>query len=609
MPPMTHDHDCTTLSPEEDIEIALKALAEGDHPHAAFHVAMALADDPVQTEWLDLFDLIVSQAPEPDDLVPLEGTNAFYGEAAARARVIARSGQPALGLELLLQVIGAVPHLPYETWAMDWLDDVHETDELPHLPFGRVLATLCYSSIGRLATRPAEKAHLGRFAPLAQAFADHPSASSQPVVLALGSGLMRRIGDLSAATSFAGASLASGQTTFGYSALGLAHRAGADYDSAVEAFQSAQSLEPADPSYPSEQGRALWDAGNFAEAARAFAAGLERGNGDNEAAMSHDYVAHKADLPTHEDPAWLFRWLGDQAGPDDIRYLVTPLVGWMPEPSEATVNVMIQLWEEYGADPTGEEFTFTLSAVEPPSALLAMAHWVADSCELAASKVTIDHVQMPDPRRTFGEGPLGEGGHLWEYDGPNARQTVGAPPDFVGATIASVATAPYFLPTWWAAAQPAAVELAGATDEELLGTMVHPPPRHPDVPPWLWVFYHQIAAALTIARLDEPWSAGRRHRLLMGLACGPTDWTVGAAILALGQLALDEPEATEDIAEFFEALRERVPENQECCFAEILCHTYLMLPCRPTHERAAFEELAEAHGDDADATDEEGAQP
>lgn len=593
-----HDHDCASLSPEEDIEIALRALADGDYPHAAFHVAMALADDPARADWLDLFDHIVGSAPDPDALVPLDGGNAFYGEAAARARVIARTGQPALGLELLLQVVAAVPHLPFETWAMDWLDDVSDADELPHLPLGRLLGTLCMPSIGRLSTRAAEKAQLGRFAALAQAFADHPSSANQPVTLAMGSGLMRRLGRVDDAIGLAGASLASAQTTFGYSALGLAHRAAGDWDGALEAFAAAGSLEPEDPSYPAECGRALWSAERYAEATSAFAAGLTLGD-DNEAAMSHDYCAVKADLPPGDDPTWLLRWLGDDAHPDDIRYLVTPTVGWMPEPSEATVNVMIQLWDEYGPDPSDQDFTFALSALEPPSALLAMAHWVSGSSDLAQSRVTVERVQLPDPRRTFGPGPLAQE-HLWRYEDTLAIQTVPPPPPEVGALVAQVATAPYFLPRWWEAAKGGAAALADASDEALLGTMVHPPPRNPDVPPWLWVYYHQIAAALIIARLDEPWSAGRRHRLLMGLAFGPTDWTVGAAVLALGQIALEEPDATTEIASFFEVLRERVPDNQDCCFAQALCHAYLALPCRPGHERTAFEDLIRADEDDDD---------
>ncbi len=597
---MSHD-DCHSLSPEDDIEIALRALAEGDHPHAAFHVAMALADDPLREEWLDLFDHIVTEAPDPDLLVPLDGSNAFYGTAAARARVIARTGRPALALELLMQVLSAVPHMDYEVWAIDWMTDVHETDELPQLALGRLLGNLCYPSIGRLATRPAEKAQLGRFGPLVQAFADHPSSSTQPVVLALASGLNRRLGNFDAAAALAGASLAAGQTTFGYSALGLAYRAAGDYESAVETFEKAESLEPEDPSYPAERGRALWDAGDHAAATAAFATGLERGRGDNEAAMSHDYVAHKAGLEPHEDPAWLFRWLGDDAGPDDIRYLVTPVVGWMSEPKEATVNVMVQLYEKYGDDVADQSFSFALSAVEPPSALLAIAHWISGTSDLARSSVTIEKVQMPDPRRAFGDGPLDGGGHIWTYDEVRAHQAVPAPPAFVAEAITAVARPPYFLPAWWSAAATAASKLGDATDEQLLGTLVHPPDRDPSVPPWLWVFYHQIATALAIARLDEPWSDGRRHRLLMGLACGPTDWTVGAAILALGQIALEEPDATRDVAEFLEALRERVPDNTECCFAEILCHTYLLLPCRPAHERAAFEDLIRA----ADERDEE----
>lgn len=597
---MTHDHDCTSLSPEEDIQIARAALAEGDHPHAAFHVAMALSDNPAVNEWLDLFDHIVAVAPDPDLLLPLEEGNAFYGTAAGRARVLARTGQTTLGLELLLQVMGAVPHLPFEGWAVDWLGDVHDTDELPQLTLGRLMATICYSTIGRLGVREAERAQLSRFVPILERFAAHPSAAAQPVVMALGSGILRRVGKTQEAVALAGQSLAA-PTTFGYSAMGLARRAAGEFDEAVEAFKAAESLEPADPSYPSEQGRALWEGGRFAEAAAAFARSLERGEGDNEAAMSHDYTAHKAGLPTQDDPAWLFRWLGDSAGPDDIRHLVTPVIGWMPEPTEATVNVMGQLWDEYGADAVEQDFSFALSALEPPSALLSMAHWVTGSSDVAASRVTIEKVQFPDPRRAFGDGPLPDGEHVWTYDETVARQTVGPAPDEVGAAIASVATPPYYLPTWWAAARGVALQLGHHSDETLLGSMVHPPPRDPAVPPWLWVYYHQLAAALVIGRLDEPWSGGRRHRLLMGLACGPTDWTVSAAILALSQIALEEPDATNDIAAFFEALRERIPTNQDCCFTEMLCHGYLLLPCRPGHERAEFEALLATAQDEGEA--------
>jgi hypothetical protein len=62
-----------------------------------------------------------------------------------------------------------------------------------------------------------------------------------------------------------------------------------------------------------------------------------------------------------------------------------------------------------------------------------------------------------------------------------------------------------------------------------------------------WVFRRQIAAALTMAHVDKGWKGSRRQDALLTLLYGPVDWTATAALVAMIEIARNEPAHTSEI--------------------------------------------------------------
>jgi tetratricopeptide (TPR) repeat protein len=111
-----------TPNPEQDLAIARQALARGDLKHAAFHAGGALATNPDNQDGLVLLDQVIAQAgTKALDLAPLS-KEVFYGTAAVRAYILAKQGDFASAVQLLLSVIVGRPAIPYAHWLLRWRD-------------------------------------------------------------------------------------------------------------------------------------------------------------------------------------------------------------------------------------------------------------------------------------------------------------------------------------------------------------------------------------------------------------------------------------------------------------------------------------------------------
>jgi hypothetical protein len=112
----------------------------------------------------------------------------------------------------------------------------------------------------------------------------------------------------------------------------------------------------------------------------------------------------------------------------------------------------------------------------------------------------------------------------------------------VPLAIAAIAIKPYALSVWDKDAKALAAQMGPAWLNQLLFTMVQPPnlPQL-DHDPFFWVQKCQIAIALVVANLDPGWEGSARKRALESLARGPVDWTIDAAVIAMGWLAKHDP--------------------------------------------------------------------
>ena len=612
---MTHDHrhddgcqDDQQPTPAEDFEIARRALRAGDHGHAAFHVTAALATNPLQPEWRALFDQTIAAAHEPERLLQI-GDGAYFAHVAGHAYILARQDRLDEAFDLLCQVINVVPDRGYHFWAVEWLARCRDR-EVKLDPFLRVFSAQIQPTIGRLHLRRSERFALEGAAAMVRELTQTATGKGSALFLALASGIARRAGIAEEALAIARRSLEVEPTTTGFISLGLARRLAADHDGAVTAFEEAHALDD-DPVYHMEVARALWERAllhhpaaphSFQEALDA----LERyrgalGDQDPECELTRDYL--RCRLGLDDEGQWICDCVGEQATPDDVRLLLHPYVGWLPEPADATVNVLRQIYDEMGHVTDGD-LKLTLSHIEAPSARLALALMTHGDTDTAAVDYTHNKVPRPDPRAP--RRPVEH--ELWRYIGEGQEtpvQAVPRPEAPVLRAIEELAASPYYLPAWWRRAGALGRALGGDAVVSLLGVMVYPSPPPAGLPGYLWIQRLQQAAALVLGHVDRGWSESTRRSALLSLVNGAMDWTTDAAIVALTELALDEPAALPEVAELFLQLLEEIPDEGHSWFGEALAQSFLRLPGRPPHERGRFSELLEAlHADNDQAGDD-----
>jgi hypothetical protein len=130
--------------------------------------------------------------------------------------------------------------------------------------------------------------------------------------------------------------------------------------------------------------------------------------------------------------------------------------------------------------------------------------------------------------------------------------TVAEPPAPLAAAIADIAITPFDRPVWLAAAADLVRRLKPRI-EDLLGVCAFPPELPDNVYAPIWIQRAQVVAALALA-------------VLFDLACGPMDWTVDAAIIALTALAQNEPEIAGEVFDLFLDLVKNQPSPGYVCY-------------------------------------------
>jgi hypothetical protein len=181
-----------------------------------------------------------------------------------------------------------------------------------------------------------------------------------------------------------------------------------------------------------------------------------------------------------------------------------------------------------------------MSSMEVPSAVTTFRRWWPKAV------IAMGDPGQPDPRK-----PLKPGIVQWRFDGVKASPALNPP-----STAGSAAIAAHFAGLPW---EPppmmydAAAPLADIEVEDLLASMVHPPPLPAgrwDRLPGLWERYIQAWCCLGLLhhRPEQPWSASTRRQMLVELAYGVEDWITEAALYALIAAAWVDPACRSDVA-------------------------------------------------------------
>lgn len=535
---------------EGELALARMALDSGEIPHAANHVANALAHDPALPEAHEVLHQVAGRwSGGVAELYPLDGTSGgpSVGTVVAHAHLIAGSAPG----DALMLLVAASKYDPQRPWDAGWLTQ-------PGLAAGigaEGLGRACLSLGGALPdpVPDDEQAPLQPYVELARAgvaeFGDHP------LMLLGASVLLRRLGAADEAVAYASRADQIAPTYLSSVFLGYAHRAAGHVDEAVAAWQRALRHQPDDVAVHTDIAELFDNAGRRDEALL----WIERA------------VAITPDDPSAFPTACLLRYRGD----GDIAHLIAladhlphqpdndhahrqlsqacrqPWLGWVPQPTEAVINVLRQLQADDAlAVDRDAGVTLAVDAPEAPSALHLFQRI------LPGTEITVSRVPTPESieaRRSVRYG-------IWRYDGSVASATVTPPEPDAAAAVVRIAE-----PQWWhpVAAYDAAVALAGLSVGDLLGLMAHPP-EPPDTEqgqllarhePALWVRSVQVYACLGLLhhRTDEPWPTSTRRAVLVDLAFGVEDWVTEAAVYALVVAAWVDPAVRADVAELVAA--------------------------------------------------------
>jgi tetratricopeptide (TPR) repeat protein len=586
--PEQANESAAAISPAAELQIAHEAFARGELGHAVSHLAWALSADPRSEPARELLDRVIRAAREPLDLVPWTKPETPYPIVAVRAAIHARRGQLDEAIRLMGQIYQAVPDTPFLAWLIEWAADAEQFNQVEPDSMVSLIAGL--SRKLDPAGDPASRAAIEPLLPALLSYqASHPQAGR---VAALLSTLVRKLGRLDQALALAQQAYAAQPDYYTAVMLGGAQRARGELAAAVASFRDALRFQPEDLAIRLDIGDALCQSGELASGLAAYQEVLEREPQHPWALPSTLYYRHVLG-PDGGWDAQLEAYAGANRSNERANTLVAQLLPYratLPEPSDALINLLRQLSEQ-GAD--ARALKIGLSSLESPSARLAIEQYQIEQYGAANLQVDIATIQRPDPRLPRRSAEY----VVWTYNGTDPIPAVRAPAPGVAAVVARLAEHTYDADSWSFQARQIATQVGPSGIDDLLGVMAHPPARPHQFTIWVWIYRVQVAVAFVLAFIDTGWEHSQRKRVLLALANGPLDWTVEAAIIALGQLAREEPAAAAEIGELFLDLLEHQPKPGGVPYLNALLLCALALPSpSPQLTKRVRRELAAMRG-------------
>ena len=614
--------ECESNTPEQDMEIAESALADGDPKHAVFHIAWALAADPRRREWLAVLDRIIAAADDPIRLAPLEEETSF-AMAAVHAYILGRLGRSDRAIGILLHVFAVRPDIPYLAWARAWLKNPEIATDFDVSALNTGVASVLRRFPGRFVASAEDRTALESLVPLVEQLSnlrDQWVRRSESVLARLRAivqrgktrsdrrrfimfrfflaSVLRKVGRFDEALRLAEEDarwIPCYTMTIG---LAMAQAALGKVDAAVASYRDSVRQDPADVSGLIDAAELLWEHGRNDEAERTYEEVLQRSPGDPRAEPSYCYLRY---LSSNFEETWLER-LRDylDAHPDHsqargLLWRITPYFGYLPTPGDAFVNLLQQISSEVENSDSkglGRMTGYASSSLEAPSNRLAyglLMRRYGEPEDLEGGPGTIPE---PDPRL-----PLGRVSYqLWRYEGDKPIPVLPPPPDDIVQAIAAIAGSGYHLSTWAESAARLGGSLGADRVDDLLGVMVHPPMAPDSMTPWDWIQRIQFAATLAVTGLDEGWAGSLRRKVLISLVNGPLDWSVTSAIVALAHLAATDPVIATEALEVFRTRYRNLPDRGYTCYAVPLVLAMLEQPgvtgAERSELRAKLRELA-----------------
>jgi tetratricopeptide (TPR) repeat protein len=561
----------------DNVEHARQALAKSDLAGALFHVSSALATEPQNREWRAILDDAIRKAPDPMVFVRKDEAKADYITAATRGYVHAFKNEWVDAFATVADVCAARPDAPFMLWATEWVTRPEavaavgaEDLEKRIVPSILRMISSCPSPVNpedeRRKNVDAVSTVLGAF------YQQHPQ---HPFLVFAIASTLRRQGQFDSAIQFASFAYQlknDWNTTIG---VACAYRDAKKVDEAVQWFRHAHSQRPDDVAALLDVGDTYLDADRFDEAIAAYREVLAKAPKDDWAETSILYANYKKSNATSAQQAeadfmTLFEASGRSQRAKELYFKIVgdhPYFTWLPHPGDSTYfaarQVVADLTRRPPASPT-LGIDIHLQHMEAPSALRAFKLWTeARGWNGVGMRAKVEGVQEPDTRFAKGQVDF----TLWAFDDKVPRPNCPQPDPRVAQAIAAIAVKPYSLSVWEKDAKALAAQMGPAWLNQLLFTMVQPP-NLPQLnyDPFFWVQKCQVAIALVIANLDQGWEGSARKRALESLARGPVDWTVDAAVIAMGWLAKNDPAIRPSVEQFFGWLETQIPKTGFTCY-------------------------------------------
>ena len=382
------------------------------------------------------------------------------------------------------------------------------------------------------------------------------------------------------------------------------HRDARRPDAALEQARAAMQITPDDFSPLHDAAWALAETERFPEAAALFEELLHHDPGYPEGRASLHYARYRATGAEADKQALLLgRDRGDRrAGElaDEIDPPV-PFVNVLPDPGDATLAA--------GA-------AHRLRA-RPDHPLLRRRRAGRGALPLAphgraqrGARVLPRDASARRERRDRVRGRGGAGARSARRQGPGQhaglalRWAAASPPPTrspdgrAQGAIAWIARHPFGRQTWDAAARTVAEDFGPDAYHGLMSVLAHPPMPAEEDPfdAFTWTWRSQVATALVLSHFG-PWESGSARAALFSMLYGPSDWTTGAAIVALGVRAATHPPMRAEIEQAFGWLRTQIPERGYTSWEIVLAEVWLSLGHHPPHLREDLERWIARHHD------------
>lgn len=574
--PVSEPDPCHTCPSEIDLatelSLAKQALAEGDLLHASFHISGGLVASPTDAGVHALIDAVLARDPSFALAAPEDGGE-YAGRAALRAVLAHRRGDDTTAMALLLRVHGALPEAGFDRLLNEQLADLRRVREVDP---DRIV-----DALGWLVAVPDRARGLTDL--IARLRAVHPGCELLGVIEVR---LARRIGKPKEALKLAHALAARHPTSRALITLGATLSEQGDRPSARAAYLRATELDPTNGAVHLDLGDWALEDDDHRTAKHHYDRALAIDAQQPWALASRTYLdalASEGD-DARTSPGAARAALRQLAldGNDRAMVLHGGLVPFdlsLDPPGTAVVNAAKQLRAQ-GLTPEGQ---MAVSSFEPPSAVHAAASMLGgvDPDELVA----FGEIPTPDPRL-----PRWPVDHtLWTFREPGffgklrplravGRPALDPPPPEIARAVATLALEPWSASDWYDAARTTSLSRPPVALAQLLAAMVNTPdqpsvgqPGEADA--WdidAWSFRTMVAAAFLIAGTPGPWLRSARRTALLSALHGPTDWTTTAAILAIGEAARQEPEASDDVMSLLEGMIRPVSPVEATCVQEAL---------------------------------------